>query len=433
MKNKQLNAIARRWHAERRGSQLLAIDGGSKPTSATNWARLSAVFCLITGQMVYSASHADTLLIQNQYNISGVFDFKNIAPPIYAFDAPLPTRYYGEALTRKVTFDIVEFRTSGMPVRPAAGAGYVYGSLSLRTEPFRYMQSRFNIGSTSMYRVDGVGWKVVDSHANFSPTYGVPIDPIATKFSFATGIDAACGTNDVNVCLQNMAGSLEGQFFVKMTESVVYDLDRQSFSQKISRWLHNDAPLSISNIKRIIRKEVSEHTLELIRKGLFVPEIPKNGGPGIRGSVDFVGTTVFTASPGVLSYDITLSNTDDVLSVPLAFTRNNRGSFVDMFFNDELLLRVQGDDYSLDELQIFDLNVSALRGRQGTLSLVVNTSGSGSAEIFVPDSIAGNSIAFADPALPVPEPQTWAMTLLGLAGLGLWLRGRNQVGVSSKP
>lgn len=132
------------------------------------------------------------------------------------------------------------------------------------------------------------------------------------------------------------------------------------------------------------------------------------GGRNHRGSINTNGTSIYTASPGILSYDITFGE-DGTLSLPFAFGENKDDATLEVIFNDELLGTVFGADYELDELSFLDLDITNYAGMSGSLDFVLNTTGTESANIFIPESIS---------SVPVPAA-VWLFGsgLIGLVGL----------------
>jgi hypothetical protein len=145
---------------------------------------------------------------------------------------------------------------------------------------------------------------------------------------------------------------------------------------------------------------------------------------GVRGSVSFDGIMMTTASPSILSYDLTLPEVS-VLHLPISFMTNNIGSQLEIFFDDELLYSGVGDDFTLEELAVVPLDIQPLMGKTGTLKVVLNTSGVDSAQLFVPERITTEDIVVTNYA-PVPEPKTYALLLAGLGLVGFAARRRKQ-------
>jgi hypothetical protein len=334
--------------------------------------------------------------------------------------------YYGDVVGREVKFEGVDFRIFGH-TNPTPYAFYAVGELqfaSSESGEINLPSDPFSLGSTpEFYRNYSSLTGEASSGQRDLPAENFPksliIDPKTQKISFvSTAFVASDGEcKGFDSCYASVTGSLGAIYRVRMTQSVTYDAGLLSPVVRLKMWI--DDSISTNGLRRFIRDKVNEHVKEDVRKGLWVPSLPTSVGPP-RASVNFTGSTVFTASPGVVGYDITLTDVDDILSIPLAFTKNNKGSFVDVLFDGQSLMRINGDDYELDELNIFDLNISAFKGRQGTLSFVINTSGSESAEIFIPESVAPTvqTYDFVTPTLAVPEPEAYAMMLAGLAALG---------------
>lgn len=138
----------------------------------------------------------------------------------------------------------------------------------------------------------------------------------------------------------------------------------------------------------------------------------------------FEGVAVHTASPGVLAYAATLPDAGTI-DIPLAFTRNNADALLDIAFDGQLLGSFRGGDYVTDEMNLLQLDIASVAGRTGLLSFTINTDGPDSAEIFVAERLGHVNLQATN--LPaVPEPGTYAMVLVGLAGIGAVLRRRRK-------
>ena len=81
----------------------------------------------------------------------------------------------------------------------------------------------------------------------------------------------------------------------------------------------------------------------------------------------------------------------------------------EVYFNNALMASALGEDYTIDELAFLGLDITDLSGAAGELKFVLNTTGTQSAELFIPDSIS---------TVPVP-PAIWLFIsgLLGLVGI----------------
>ena len=63
---------------------------------------------------------------------------------------------------------------------------------------------------------------------------------------------------------------------------------------------------------------------------------------------------------------------------------------------------------------------------------ILEADGSASDFIITSNTAAGADLKFfSDPSLPVPEPATWAMMLVGLFGLGAAMRSRRQLAAAT--
>lgn len=155
-----------------------------------------------------------------------------------------------------------------------------------------------------------------------------------------------------------------------------------------------------------IQNAVKSQNTDTINKKLFIP--PKAPITGTRGSIDFSGTSIFTASPGIAAFDVTLPE-GTLFNLPFAFGANKDGATLDIYFNDVLMASLIGSDYTLDELAFAGLDITGLSGTRGELKFVLNTTNSQSSELFVPNSIS---------SVPVPA-SLWLFGsgLLGLIGM----------------
>ena len=156
--------------------------------------------------------------------------------------------------------------------------------------------------------------------------------------------------------------------------------------------------------EKIIDYSKSQHSNRRT-KSIFVK--PKASALGVRASISTNGTSIHTASPGILAYDFTFGDADS-LSLPFAFGENKDGSTLEVFFEGTLLGSVNGDDYTLDELAFMTLDITNLKGQSGLLEFIINTTGPNSANVYIPDSFA----------VPVPAA-VWLFSsgLLGLIGV----------------
>jgi len=229
-------------------------------------------------------------------------------------------------------------------------------------------------------------------------------------------------------------GSLKALAKVAVSYSATYNVDDYSFFDKAADWLGNVSAPTVKGLlakfKKAIREQDSVHAAPAT-KSLYLKQGPASSG--LRGSVDFQGFVVHTASPGILAYDLTLPD-DASFDVPLAFTKNKGGAVLDIAFDGHILRTINGDDYGLDEVNMFDLDISQYSGQQGQLTFTLNTSGLDSAEFFVPEDVAFAGFNFRD-MTPIPEldagatvaePQTFALLLAGLGLMG-FLEKRRKV------
>lgn len=201
-----------------------------------------------------------------------------------------------------------------------------------------------------------------------------------------------------------------------------YDSDEQGLLDEASLWLDN---VTLANFRKEIRKWLNpEDSSHIDQRKKVIIRI--NASSGVRGSVSFDGVMMTTASPSVLSYDITLPDVS-VLNLPIAFTENNSGASLDVYFDETLLYSGVGDNFTLGELAIVPLDIQPLMGQTGTLKILLNTASTESAQLFIPERISTEDIAITNYA-PVPEPETYALMLAGLGLVGFVARqGRKQI------
>lgn len=105
-------------------------------------------------------------------------------------------------------------------------------------------------------------------------------------------------------------------------------------------------------------------------------------------------SSCFIAPPGILSYDLEFGQ-DEALTLPFAFGENKDEATLEIFFDGVLLGSVFGADHELDELSFIDLDISSYLGMSGSLDFVLNTTGTESANIYIPESIEVSSVPVA--------------------------------------
>lgn len=211
-----------------------------------------------------------------------------------------------------------------------------------------------------------------------------------------------------------------GRVATQMNISVTHNLeaDENSFLYKAADFFDDLSRDGLINtIKNKIRDQVtSEHIIENLRKEIIVE--PREGTViGVRGSIDTVGTSIFTASPGTLVYDLTFSDDAENLFIPFVFGENKDFATLEFFFNDSFLGAVLGKDYEKDVLNFASFDVEQFAGVTGKLSFVLNTTSAQSATVFIPEGFSS--------VTPVPEPETFAMLFTGLAVLGATVRRKS--------
>jgi len=200
---------------------------------------------------------------------------------------------------------------------------------------------------------------------------------------------------------------------VQMRYSYTFDSDEQSWLDEASLWLDNISKKGQSELIKAISPK-SNH----IRKS-------ERGVGGLRGSyTPFVGQDIYTSSPGMLVYDITLPDAAS-LDLPIMFIENNLDARIEVQFNGDTLYQASGEDFTLEEMITLNLDIDAYRGLTGELSIIIDNDGGPSARIFLPESLVMDDIQVTNYA-PVPEPETYAMMLAGLGLIGVIARRRKQ-------
>ena len=408
--------------------------------SIINAGRVTALIIMMASpSIVYS----NTLTMKaGVYTYMGDFDFKTPQPTVQNIKLTPLESLYGSFLNREFTVNLAKVRHSGelayTDFQGSSAQSYSsitgFGTLDMRTY-FRGNQvgNSIPLASTPFFNRQLIELGVNEPMKTRQVDYGLtssghitaPIDEFQLWSN--TYVNSACGVTDT--CYTAASGSLAAKYVVQIAESVKYNLDTQTFGNRLNLWLREN--FSVNAISRKLKEEISKHFIESSERKIIIKgpimDLQGCGGQGCRASVDFIGTTLFTASPGVLAYDISLSETDDVLKVPLAFTKNNVGSFVDISFDGQSLMRLNGNDYELNELNVFELNVANLKGKRGNLTFNINTSGLESAELFAPESaIVNQNFEFTASILAVPEPESYAMMLTGLGVMGLFARRRKR-------
>ncbi len=196
-----------------------------------------------------------------------------------------------------------------------------------------------------------------------------------------------------------------------------YDADAQGLLDEASLWLDN---LTLASFQKEIRKLIISDDSTHIdqRKNIII----RPAAIGDRASVSFDGVMMTTASPSVLSYDITLPEVS-ILNLPVSFIANNSDSSIEIYFNEVQLYSGVGDNFVLGELAIIPLDIQQLEGQTGVLKIVLNKVGAESAQLFIPEHVSTEDIVIANYA-PVPEPETYVLMLAGLGLVGFAARRR---------
>ncbi len=222
-------------------------------------------------------------------------------------------------------------------------------------------------------------------------------------FSLESGINPSWSYGDPNADL--------GSAVVTISQEVkqYYDADPDSWLYNAADFFNDVSKDGFYNAIRSKGRDLiqSNHWLNDNGKKLFL-RVPDRAIGGVRGSIDTKGTSIFTASPGNLVYDLTFGD-DPTLTLPFAFGDNKDDATLEIFFNDTLLASVDGVDYELDELSFVDVDISSYAGMTGELNFVLNTTGTQSANVFIPESLA---------TVPVPAA-VWLFGsgLIGLVGV----------------
>jgi len=231
--------------------------------------------------------------------------------------------------------------------------------------------------------------------------------------------DWTCGARLGVPCPFDPSGTIKLTMRAEFNYVYNYNIEDQSFLDRAASWLDKLTLAGVHDyINRGFKESDSTHTQE---KRLKL----KPAAFGIRGSIEFDGKVMYTASPSVLAYDITLPDAP-ILDIPIAFLKNNIGATVDVFFNDQQLLSVTGDGFNLDEITTIEVDIEQFRGQSGELSIVLNTTGDESAEAFIAESLVTDDVTVTNYSpVPVPEPETYALMLAGLGLVGFAARRRS--------
>lgn len=395
-----------------------------------------AIYCALS--LIFTSLpmkvNANTLTIKNGYNYLDKFDFTDPQPSVKRIELLPMETLVGSFFYRTFTTDTKIWHSGELGYinwNPPPGSGISDISADGYLDMFTYSRgsqvgNRHAAAVTPTFRRP-IGEPYVDlpmtvRGGSSGLVYGdyiqKPVDEIQLWSS--TWVRSDCGIS--SGCFAEASGSLTARYLVKIEELVKYNLDTQTFGNRLNLWLRDN--FSLQALKRaIIEKVKSDHFEESSKRKIIirgpVMDLGGCGGMGCRASIEFEGTTIFTASPGLLTYDITLSEDDDILKVPLAFTRNNAGSFIDIAFDGQQLKHLNGNDFVLDELNLVQLDVANLKGRRGNLTFTITTSGLASAEVFIPESFVYNQdFEFTALTSAVPEPEAYGMFLLGLGLIG---------------
>jgi len=140
-----------------------------------------------------------------------------------------------------------------------------------------------------------------------------------------------------------------------------------------------DTNLSFLLTQKLI--DASQNTRDESRAVL----VPSAGNQ--RASVEFIGNTVFSATTGILSQEISLG-TGNTLSLPFAFGENRTEATLEIFLNNDLVATLNGRDYEKNVLNVIDIDITGVGNSISELQFVLNTNPiiPTIADVFIPDA-----------------------------------------------
>lgn len=162
-------------------------------------------------------------------------------------------------------------------------------------------------------------------------------------------------------------------------------VDNDSDFSDVEDWIENARRPNtfVGTLTRIIKESVSKHvSKDVIRKIKY----RRSTVLGVRGSISTKGNSIHTASPGIIAFDWTLPNTN-TLNMPMVFIENFDDATVDIYFDDDHLGQFLGSNYETNVMEILPLDISGYEGSNGILKVELNTTGTESAVVYIPDSI----------------------------------------------
>lgn len=178
-----------------------------------------------------------------------------------------------------------------------------------------------------------------------------------------------------------------------------------------------------------VKKSIAERKIDEAASSHINTEISKqvtlhDSGLTNPGTLQTVGTEIYTASPGELVYNIAFSDTAENIHIPFVFEENSLLSTLDIYFNTLLLASVQGKNYAENVLNFIEVDVSSYQNQSGLLRFVLNTTSDFRAGVYIPEGIFK--------VAAVPEPESYALLTLGLGLIGFSRRIRVTLAPAAK-
>lgn len=149
-------------------------------------------------------------------------------------------------------------------------------------------------------------------------------------------------------------------------------------------WLDNVDPSSsaVNTAVRKLKELLNIHAVPTSQK-INIRRVPALGR---RASINTLGNTIHTASPGIIVYEWALPD-EDTLNIPIVFMENTENATVDVYFEDNPIGSFLGSDFETNVMEILTTDISSYRGSNGLLKVELNVPGTDSAVVYIPDSI----------------------------------------------